>query len=224
MLKNKLRMQLAESSLPMLASRARRRSRSGEFTRRKHSIVKFMNSIDRPSPKFWKYLSNLSFHFLGWVRLNYVHGDEAWQFAERKSLEERRLEILTLGGEWKETDDTRIPKNNLARLNTVEKIFGSRESLAAASKKEITEGLLSLHAFEEQLRFTTGGLKNLPGAFWHENKDNVERVRGSITHLVHDPGDFIIRLHDLLYDKRFKLGLFARFCALELFGTIKPNE
>jgi hypothetical protein len=67
-------------------------------------------------------------------------------------------------------------------------------------------------------------LKNLPGAFWHENKDNVERVRGSITHLVHDPRDFIIRLHDLLYDKRFKLGLFARFCALELFGTIKPNE
>jgi hypothetical protein len=119
------------------------------------------------------------------------------------------LEILTLGGEWKETDDTRIPKNKLARLNTVEKIFGSRASLAAASKKEITEGLLSLHAFEEQLRFTTtGGLKNLPGgAFWHENKDNVERVRGSITHLVHDPGDFIIRLHDLLYDKRLKYPL-----------------
>jgi hypothetical protein len=49
-------------------------------------------------------------------------------------------------------------------------------------------------------------------------------VRRSITHLVQGPDDFIIRLHDLLYDKRYKLGLFARFSALELFGTIKPAE
>jgi hypothetical protein len=144
--------------------------------------------------------------------------------AEHKAAEQRRAEILKLGVQWIATDDTRIPKNNLARLKTIEYTFGSNDAITSASKEDITRGLLSLHAFEEQLRFTKGGLQNLPKAFWSDNADNVERVRRSISHLIHEPGDFIIRLHDLLYDKRYKLGLFARFCALEPFGTIKPAE
>lgn len=167
---------------------------------------------------------NETFHFLGWVRLSYVHGDEAWQSAAQKPAEQRRVEISKLGEEWKEAENTRIPMNNLDRLRTIERTFGSNELISLASKEEITPSLMSLHAFEEQLRFTSGGLKNLPNSFWSENGDRVERVRVSVTHLIHGPGEFIVRLHDLLYDKHFKLGLFAQFCALELFGTIKPNE
>jgi len=32
------------------------------------------------------------------------------------------------------------------------------------------------------------------------------------------------RLHDVLYDPQRKLGYFAKFCALELYGTIRPDD
>jgi len=165
-----------------------------------------------------------TFHFLGWVRLSYVHGDEAWQSAELKSAEQRRIDILRLGQGWKDAKDSLVRASYFDRLEVVEQTFGSSEAITAASKANITHGLISLHAFEEQLRFTKGGLENLPKAFWTENADDVERVRRSLSHLMHESGDFIKRLHDLLYDKRYKLGLFGRFCALELYGTINPSE
>ena len=42
--------------------------------------------------------------------------------------------------------------------------------------------------------------------------------------LIHRTGDFIQRLHDVLYDVEMKLGYFGYFCALELYGTLKPDE
>ncbi|HEY2392405.1 MAG TPA: hypothetical protein VGK22_14620 [Candidatus Angelobacter sp.] len=37
-------------------------------------------------------------------------------------------------------------------------------------------------------------------------------------------GDFIERLHDLVYDPEWWLEHFGTFCALEPFGTVKPEE
>jgi hypothetical protein len=93
-----------------------------------------------------------------------------------------------------------------------------------APKEVITQGLMAVHAFMEQLRFVKGGAANLPAAFWDANGSDVDRVKRSLTHLIHGSGDFIARLHDVLYDPMMKLGYFGQFCALELFGTVKPEE
>jgi hypothetical protein len=83
---------------------------------------------------------------------------------------------------------------------------------------------MSLHAFLEQLRFVKGGQSKRHETFWAANDRDVDRVKGTLTHLVPGAGDFIARLHDVLYDPRKKLTYFGRFCALELYGTIKPAE
>ena len=70
-------------------------------------------------------------------------------------------------------------------------------------------GLLGVHAFAEQQRFTKGGRVNLPVEFWSANPD-VNRVRATLSHLVHGPGEFVERLHDVLYDRAMKQ------CAREL--------
>ena len=49
-------------------------------------------------------------------------------------------------------------------------------------------------------------------------------MRATLAYLIHGSGDFAPRLHDVLYDARMKLGLFGFFCALELFGTVKPED
>lgn len=162
--------------------------------------------------------------FLNWIRLVYAPGDDAWQNAALRTATEREAEILHLGEPWKTTTDDKVPEDYFESLLNVQTIFSAAEAVATASKEELTQGLLGIHAFLEQSRFVKGGESMLPTAFWKANNNDIPRVKQSLTYLLHGPGDFIQRLHDILYDPRRKLAYFGYFCALELFGTVKPNE
>lgn len=168
--------------------------------------------------------ANETNRFLNWVRLTYAPGDETWELAPLRSQAERRDEILRLGAEWTTTTEDRIPHDYIDWLHVVQGVFGSAESIAAASQERLTQGLLSIHAFLEQLRFVKGGQAALPGAFWSANNNDVEKVKRTLSYLVHGSGDFADRLHDVLYAPSMKLAYVGRFCALELYGTIKPDD
>jgi len=140
------------------------------------------------------------------------------------SADERATKVIELGREWKTTADDKMAKDYFDRLETVRSVFSSPQKIELATREGIATGLLGVHAFLEQLRFVKGGEPSLPAAFWKENSENLARVRNSLGHLLYGSGDFIKRLHDLIYDQHFKLGYFGRFCALELVGTIKPKE
>jgi hypothetical protein len=168
--------------------------------------------------------ANETNRFLNWVRLTYAPGEEAWEAAPKRTQDERRAEILRLGREWTKTDQDKIPTDYIDWLHRVQEIFGTSSGIDAASKEELSEGLLSTHAFSEQARFVKGGRPNLPGAFWHANNEDVGKAKRTLKHLVHGGGDFIERLHDVLYDRSRKLAYFGMFCALELYGTIKPQD
>jgi len=169
-------------------------------------------------------LANETNRFLNWVRRTHAIGDEAWRAAPLKSHTERRGPIRAFGADWMSSADNKVPETYVEWLQTIERVFGSAAAIESSTKEEITLGLMSLHAFTEQLRFVKGGLAALPGAFWSANRDDVDKVRRSLTYLIHGPGDFVPRLHDVLYDPRMKLSYFGFFCALELFGTVKPED
>lgn len=159
--------------------------------------------------------------FLNYVRL--VHaGGEAWQSAPLRSPDQRRKMVVRLGRDWVDAADNKVPADYADRLRQADRVFGEEASLKSSTKVVLTEGLMSIHAFTEQSRFVKGGWDELPSAFWARNDNDVERVKSELSSLLYGPGDFIERLHDLLYGGA--LGLFARFCALELYGTINPDE
>ena len=168
--------------------------------------------------------ANETNRFLNWVRLTYVQGDEAWETAPLRPEDDRHAEILRLGREWTKTDQNKIPDDFIEWLRCVQSIFGTSDAIDAASKEQLTAGLMSIHAFHERLRFVKGGEPNLPIAFWSENNDDVGKVKRTLKYLVHGGGDFVQRLHDFLYDPATKLKSFGIFCALELYGTIKPED
>ncbi len=168
--------------------------------------------------------ANETNRFLNYVRVVHVIGDEAWKAASLRSQEERRAKIMHFGREWVEAADNRVSEDYAAMLKSVTRIFATADSLTAATKDEVTEGLMSLHAFFEQFRFVEGGTKNLAPEFWKLNNHDVARVKSTLSHLLYGPGEFIQRLHDIVYDPSMKLSLFGRFSALELYGTLKPEE
>lgn len=168
-------------------------------------------------------VSNETNRFLNWLRLTRITGDDAWRNAPLRSPEQRRAVILEAGEAWRDSVNSQVPEDYLDWLARVNAAFGSAERIRELSADEIADGLTALHAFAEQLRFTKGGLANLPAAFWKANSDDVARVRRSLVHLLYGDGDFVERLHDLLYNPDYKLGLLGRFCSLELFGTVHPD-
>ncbi len=168
--------------------------------------------------------ANETNRFLNYVRMTHVIGDEAWRNAPQRNADERRVLITQLGREWVDAVDNKVHDEFRDWLENVTGIFGTPEALEGATKDEIMDGLMSLHAFTAQLRFVEGGEKKLPSEFWKRNNDDVERVKSTLSHLLYGPGEFIQRLHDVLSDPSMKLTLFGRFCALELYGTVKPEE
>lgn len=162
--------------------------------------------------------------FLNYVRVTHAIGVESWRSAPLRDADERRLQIVGLGREWASAVDNKVHEDYRDWLARVVGIFGTPDALEGATKEQIMDGLMSLHAFTSQLRFVEGGAKNLPSEFWKLNNDDVARVRSTLSHLLYGPGEFIRRLQDVLSDPEMKLSLFGQFCALELYGTVKPEE
>jgi HKD family nuclease len=168
--------------------------------------------------------ANQTNRFLNWLRLTHVIGDEAWQRAPLRTDHERREEIFRFGAEWATTPNNKIPEYYDDWLSRLRNLFGTQSAVDALSKEDLTDGLMSIHAFVEQLRFVKGGIANLPVTFWRANNDDMSQVKRTIGYLLHGPGEFIQRLHDVLYDPTIKLAYFGQFCALELYGTLNPEE
>ena len=120
--------------------------------------------------------------------MTHVRGDAAWQTAKQRTRVERRAVIERFGREWVDAVDNRVAEDNSARLATVARVFGTRGVFAAAGKGEVTEGLMSIRAFTEQLRFVKGGYAELAGEFRTVNGGDVLRVRNTLGHLFHGPG------------------------------------
>jgi hypothetical protein len=152
-------------------------------------------------------------------------GEDAWKEADRRPADQRATFIAALGREWAglDSDHTQIPEEYLGWLHTVTATFGTKDAIADGTQEDLTAGLLSLHAFYERLRFVDGGLKNLPRFFWATNQNDVAKVRRSLSYLVHGSGEFVNRLNDFLSVPETKLAHFGKFCALELFGTVRPD-
>ncbi|MBR0673503.1 phospholipase D-like domain-containing protein [Neoroseomonas soli] len=161
--------------------------------------------------------------FLNWVRLTHALHDD-WKEAPLRAADERRAEIVRLGQAWRDAEDGKVFEGYAEGIQDVLAPFAEPEILRVASKAQITAGLMGIHAFQEQMRFTAGGREALPRRFWAENNDDVARVRDTLTYLLHGPGDFVDRLYGTTADARWKLALFGKFCGLELCGTVRPQE
>jgi len=168
-------------------------------------------------------IGNETNRFLNYVRKIHATG-EAWRDAPLRGGDDRRARVMRHAREWVAADNPRVGKGDVACPETVKRTFGTREAIEAAGRQEIIDGLMSLHALAEQLRFVRGGERSLRAGFWKSNWDDAARVRSTLVHLLYGSGDFIERFHDALHDRRFRLGRFGHFRALEPYGTVRPDE
>ena len=90
--------------------------------------------------------------FLNYVRLVHAAGEEAWRLAPTRSPDERRRIVVQLGHDWVAAADNKVPADYADRLKCADRVFGQPAALRSSTKAELTDGLMSLHAFTEQSR------------------------------------------------------------------------
>jgi PLD-like domain len=164
--------------------------------------------------------ANQTNRFLSWIRSKHAPTN-TWEAAPIRSQEGRRERIIELGNEWLMPESDPIDENFVPQLRVLQTTFGNANEIGISTKDELTNGLKAIHAFSDRRRFMSASVDEV---FWSENKDDLAKVRTTLTYLVQGGGDFAERLHDVLYKSQMKLRGFGPACALELFGTIKPHE
>lgn len=162
--------------------------------------------------------------FLNWVRLTKITDDAEWMGATVASEAVRRARLESLGAEWRIVDDARIHPDYAESQHKLHAVFGSVDAIDRSSKETIMGALMSVHAFYEQLRFVKGGHAALGPEFWRLNNDDLQRVRNSLSQLLHGRKDFAERICEMLWSDRLRLAKFGKFSSLELVGLIHPEQ
>ncbi|MFP3678428.1 phospholipase D family protein [Pseudomonas sp. SIMBA_041] len=162
--------------------------------------------------------------FLNWVRLEHAVGEASWQEAPQRLEADRRQMVVHLAEQWVATTSPHIPDDYFQLLTELRRVMATPESIRNSDHDQLAHALICVHAFKQQLRFTKGGEEALPTKFWTLNQGDLQRVQNSLIYLVHGTDNFAERICAVLYDQRYKMGAFGRFCALELVGTLKPEQ
>jgi hypothetical protein len=123
---------------------------------------------------------------------------------------------------WHETDWQYLYNEIPVGLANIRKVFESSEAIKSATIEEIFDALTVCHSVRERLRYFKGGLPAFKSIFVKKNEP--ERVRELITHLLFGQNDFVERMADCIYDQNFKLKEFGRSGVQELFGWSNSEE
>ncbi|ENK5125606.1 phospholipase D-like domain-containing protein [Vibrio parahaemolyticus] len=119
---------------------------------------------------------------------------------------------------WEHFEDRIVPIN----YPLIKRVLGSKESIKAATMKEIVDALCVLHSFHDRFRFYKGGLETLKASFIEHNEE--QRVKNTLTYLLYGTGDAVGRMADCIYDGEYKLNEFGKSNVQELIGWINKEE
>lgn len=156
--------------------------------------------------------------FISFVRSHHAKRDD-WKLPSLGWDHDKKLLLNNLIDEWMNIkwpylDDGTIQED----YSLINKVFGSARSIELASEEELVDGLCMLHSFNNRLRFFKGGLETLKNKFLEDN--DIQRIKGSFTHLLYGEGDIANRMADCIFDETYKLNEFGQANVQELVGWI----
>lgn len=100
--------------------------------------------------------------------------------------------------------------------------FKNEESIKNIDYDSLSNALLMIHSFYEQLRFHQGGYKTLISEFI--NKNTLEKIKKTFIFLLHSNKiEYQERIALCLYDSNYKLISFDDSCVKELYGWLNPD-
>lgn len=163
--------------------------------------------------------------FLGWCRLVKAPGDQ-WAETPLAPPTQRRERIIEAIQEWVISTDTRAgdvydADREVSRIERLREALASPESISSLTYDELFDALLGVHAFNDRLRHVSGGVAGLKRQF---AENPLDRIKETLTYLVHGKGLSLERAYDCIQNERWKLVGFGEACVMETLGWMDPNR
>lgn len=159
--------------------------------------------------------------FFSYIREVHAPGESFLQAPLRVGSERREFlrDKITawFGQRWKWLDTHIVDVFPL-----IQSRFGTPSSIKAASMDELIDALEVCHAFTELLRFHLGGAPTVRKEFAEAN--DINRVKHSISYLLHGKGEFIDRMGTVIFDPTYKLAKMGRSVVQELLGWVNRED
>lgn len=109
---------------------------------------------------------------------------------------------------------------NLPQIHIIPE-FNSKENIENLNIDKICKCLERVWAFHDRLRFFTGGLNTMIEEFKTKNES---RIKETILYLLYGKEDYVVRIYNTLYSKKYKLALFGDSCVKELYGLVNKDN
>lgn len=110
--------------------------------------------------------------------------------------------------------------DNLPNIHTIPE-FDSKDKFDKLSIEKITNLLERIWAFRDRLRFFTGGLPAMKSEFIEKNG---LKIKETISYILFGKEDYIVRIYNSLFSKKYKLDLFGESCVKELYGLLNKEN
>lgn len=160
--------------------------------------------------------------FLGWLREAHATGDLPESAPTRKGAQFTE-NLAPLVREWSGVAEEWSSRNELeSRLLQFQGRLGTPGAIKSASAGQIVDTLLNAHAVGDRLRYYKGGRPTQRANMLEKMPE--DRLRKTLTYLLHGKPHFIERLARCLRDPEWKLAELGRSGVQEVFGWVNSDD
>lgn len=159
--------------------------------------------------------------FFSFIREWHCPG-EKFLDAPLRSGGDRRALIKGLIGEWHQQRWEWLDEQVVTGFPRINERLGTKDAIAAASMDTIIDALEVCHSFRGQLRFHLGGAPTVRTDFARSN--DLQRVKNTLTYLLHGNENFVDRMGAAIFDPSFKLAMVGRSVVQELLGWVNQED
>ncbi|KRE70883.1 phospholipase D-like domain-containing protein [Paenibacillus sp. Soil750] len=157
--------------------------------------------------------------FLNWLREEKAYGDNY----KRPSINTEEIREFTIEKikEFYNSDYEYLDTTTVNYI-TIMKNLGSTEDIDSINEDQLSECLLSIHAFLGQVRHNKGGRIKFVNDFINSN--GMDRIKESFKYLLFCEDSYTKKITNCIYNSDYKLIKFGQSCVQELFGWANKEE
>ncbi|OBZ18910.1 hypothetical protein A8L34_05005 [Bacillus sp. FJAT-27264] len=157
--------------------------------------------------------------FLNWIREEKAYGDNYLK-PPIESDKIREFIIENINDFY--NSDYAYLENTIANYATMIENLGSLEAIESINKEQLSNCLLSIHAFLGQVRHNKGGRVKFTEDFI--NLNGIESIKESFKYLLFSEDTHTKKITNCIYNPDYKLIKFGISCVQELFGWANTEE
>ncbi|MFS0558700.1 phospholipase D-like domain-containing protein [Brevibacillus sp. 179-C9.3 HS] len=158
--------------------------------------------------------------FFNWIRQTKACGEEYLKAPTRQGSVLNDF-IRDKIDEFIDSDFNDIIAVTQNKYPVIQKHFATVDSIDDSSENELLDALFVINAFSERSRYY-GGKNSLSESFINDN--GLEKIKSTISYLLHGKQSFNSRITNCIYNDDFKLKHFASSCVQELYGWVNADD